>query len=189
MNGNPQLKPIVSNNSTDSHNMSNDSETSSCKNALEAIIYNETMGDVLADPKIDPSLKAELDATENFIGTLKNWASPLLNRTKAPADTSDVETGLNAAINGINNSNPEQSETLKHDEIKKYQVQINQLMATNEQERKADKVRYKNLEKSYKEQLQAQFLEQQRLSTLIQYLTTQLITSQQSNQVNPQIIL
>ena len=74
--GNPQLTPIVSNNSMDTHNVLIDSETSSGNNALEAIIYNETMGDVLADPKIDPSLKAELDTTKIFIGTLKSWHHP-----------------------------------------------------------------------------------------------------------------
>ena len=62
-------------------------------------------------------------------------------------------------------------------------------MTTNKQERKADKVRYNNLEKSHKVQLQAQFLEQQWLRTVIQYLTTLLNTSQHSNLVNPQISL
>ena len=116
----------------DSNNISIDSETSPCKNALEAIIYNETVGNVLVGPKIDSSLKEELGAIKTFIGTIKNWASVLLNRSKVQADTSDVASGLNATVSGINNSNPEQPETIRNHEIKKYQAQINQLMATNE---------------------------------------------------------
>ena len=100
-----------------------------------------------------------------------NLASPLFDRNKTPANTNDAETSTNATVNSINNPNHEQSETLRNEGINKYQTQIDQLRATNEQERKADKVRYYNLEKSHKEQLQTQFLEQQRLRTIIKLET------------------
>ena len=114
-----------------------------------------------------------------------NITSPIFDRNKTPANTNDVETGRNATVNSINNPNHEQSETLRN-EINKYQTQIDQLNATNEQERKVDKVRYYNLEKSHKEQLQKQFLGQQRLKTIIQQLETQLNAKQETNQPIPQ---
>ena len=80
-------------------------------------------------------------------------ASLLFDRNKTPANTNYIETGTNATVNSINNPNHEQSETLRNEEINKYQTQIDHLRATNEQERKADKVGYYNLEKSHKEQL------------------------------------
>ena len=61
---------ITSNDSTGHKNVSIDSETSFGKNALETKIYNETVDDVLADPKIDQSIKEEI-STSSLISVMQ----------------------------------------------------------------------------------------------------------------------
>ena len=131
---NPQIPVthMASNSSTDPHNVSIDSEIRFGINALAEKIYNETVDDILAGPKINPSFKEGISSTViSILSTFKNVASPLLNRI--PVNPNGVETVLNATDNGINNS--EQLETSINEEINKYQAQIDQLKATNEQEK------------------------------------------------------
>ena len=76
------VTPITWNDVTDHYSVSTDSETSFGKNALEAKIYNETVDDVLADPKINKSIKEEMRTTCSVISSLKNFASPFLDTNK-----------------------------------------------------------------------------------------------------------
>ena len=66
-------------------------------------LCSETVDDVLADPSINQSLKEEISKTISLLSTLKHFASLLLNRNKTPTNANDVETDLNATVNGINN--------------------------------------------------------------------------------------
>ena len=118
---NPQISvtPIT----LDPHNVLIESETSS-KNALWEEVFNETLDDVLADPKVNPSIKEGLSRVTSILSTFMSLTSPLFDRNKTPTNTNDVETGTNATVNSINNPNHEQSETIRNEEINKYQTQI-----------------------------------------------------------------
>ena len=80
----------------------------------------------MADAKVNPSIKEGLSRVPSTLNTFMNLASPLIDRSKTPANTNDAETGTNATVNSINNPNHEQSETLRNEEINKYQTQIDQ---------------------------------------------------------------
>ena len=91
--------------------------------------------------KVNSSIKEWLSRVTSTLSTFMNLASPLFDRNKTTANTNDVETGTNATVNSINNPNHEQSETLRNEDINQYQTQIDQLRATNEQERKVGLIR------------------------------------------------
>ena len=89
---------------SDPYNVSIESERSS-KNALEEQVLNKTIDDVLADPKVNPSLKEGLSRVTSTHSTFMNLVSALFDINKSPANTNDVETGTNATVHSINNPN------------------------------------------------------------------------------------